>query len=43
MNQPANRGRMIPPLRIAPPKAKVFSILDRARVAMDQNYGYIKL
>ncbi|KAM0733509.1 KH domain-containing, RNA-binding, signal transduction-associated protein 2 [Formica fusca] len=34
---PANRG---PLSRPAPPKSKVFSILDRARAAMDQNFGY---
>ncbi|XP_012288511.1 KH domain-containing, RNA-binding, signal transduction-associated protein 2 isoform X2 [Orussus abietinus] len=34
---PANRG---PIARPVPPKTKVFSILDRARAAMDQNYGY---
>ncbi|XP_012225248.1 KH domain-containing, RNA-binding, signal transduction-associated protein 3-like isoform X1 [Linepithema humile] len=34
---PANRGPLSRPV---PPKSKVFSILDRARAAMDQNYGY---
>ncbi|XP_020292760.1 KH domain-containing, RNA-binding, signal transduction-associated protein 2-like isoform X2 [Pseudomyrmex gracilis] len=33
---PANRG----PPRPVPPKSKVFSILDRARAAVDQSYGY---
>ncbi|KAH0950561.1 hypothetical protein HN011_003903 [Eciton burchellii] len=34
---PANRGPLSRPV---PSKSKVFSILDRARAAMDQNYGY---
>ncbi|XP_032673370.1 KH domain-containing, RNA-binding, signal transduction-associated protein 3-like isoform X2 [Odontomachus brunneus] len=36
---PTNRGPLSrgPPV---PPKTKVFSILDRARAAMDQSYGY---
>ncbi|XP_026827401.1 KH domain-containing, RNA-binding, signal transduction-associated protein 2 isoform X1 [Ooceraea biroi] len=34
---PANRGPLSRPV---PPKSKVFSILDRARAAMDQSYGY---
>ncbi|XP_011154589.1 KH domain-containing, RNA-binding, signal transduction-associated protein 3 isoform X2 [Harpegnathos saltator] len=34
---PANRGPLSRPV---PPKTKVFSILDRARAAMDQSYGY---
>ncbi|XP_024884631.1 KH domain-containing, RNA-binding, signal transduction-associated protein 3-like isoform X1 [Temnothorax curvispinosus] len=34
---PVNRG---PPNRPAPSKSKVFSILDRARAAMDQSYNY---
>ncbi|KAL0124409.1 hypothetical protein PUN28_006325 [Cardiocondyla obscurior] len=33
---PVNRG----PTRPAPSKSKVFSILDRARTAMDQSYNY---
>ncbi|XP_011154591.1 KH domain-containing, RNA-binding, signal transduction-associated protein 2 isoform X3 [Harpegnathos saltator] len=33
---PANRGPLSRPV---PPKTKVFSILDRARAAMDQSYG----
>jgi len=33
---PANRGPLSRPV---PSKSKVFSILDRARAAMDQNYG----
>lgn len=32
---PANRGPLSRPV---PPKSKVFSILDRARAAMDQNF-----
>ncbi|XP_014471817.1 PREDICTED: KH domain-containing, RNA-binding, signal transduction-associated protein 2-like isoform X2 [Dinoponera quadriceps] len=34
---PTNRGPLSRPV---PPKTKVFSILDRARAAMDQSYGY---
>ncbi|XP_028050028.1 KH domain-containing, RNA-binding, signal transduction-associated protein 2 isoform X2 [Monomorium pharaonis] len=34
---PVNRG---PPTRPAPNKSKVFSILDRARAAMDQSYNF---
>ncbi|XP_011155950.1 KH domain-containing, RNA-binding, signal transduction-associated protein 3 isoform X2 [Solenopsis invicta] len=34
---PVNRG---PPNRPAPSKSKVFSILDRARAAMDSSYNY---
>lgn len=33
---PANRGPLSRPV---PPTTKVFSILDRARAAMDQSYG----
>ncbi|KAK0176981.1 hypothetical protein PV328_001078 [Microctonus aethiopoides] len=44
---PSSRMTMLPPsstrgpiTRSVPAKTKVFSILDRARVAMDQSYGY---
>ncbi|KAK0180583.1 hypothetical protein PV327_002950 [Microctonus hyperodae] len=44
---PSSRMTMLPPsstrgpiTRSIPAKTKVFSILDRARVAMDQSYGY---
>ncbi|XP_029171291.1 KH domain-containing, RNA-binding, signal transduction-associated protein 3-like isoform X2 [Nylanderia fulva] len=35
---PANRGPLSRP--VPPNKSKVFSILDRARAAIDQNFGY---
>lgn len=37
---PSSRGQITRPV---PAKTKVFSILDRARVAMDQSYGSVKI